>query len=512
MAEAPDTTTFVEPTVRTFADWTPDLVKQARMLADAGNLSMAADFCESAMGDDRVMAALNTRCKGLVSLPLTFESSRGGKRAVKALEVGEDWYASFSEDALSQLLAWGNLLGVGLGKLAWTDRGLTINRLVPKLEVWHPRALRYDWMRRVWRVKLASGYETDIVPGDGKWILYTPYGVHRPWAFGAWRAIALWFLLKQYAIQDWARYSEKNGQGTLVATAPESVSSKEKRKELAEDFRQLGRDTAVVLPAGFTLEMVEATASNWQTFEAQKNAADLGTAVALLGQNMSTEVTGPVGTGATLHGRVMQIYIDADAETLTTCLHDQALVWWAEFNFGSRELAPWPKYDTKPPEDKKAKAEHAKTLAEVGAFTVNEVREAAGYDPLEQGGEELVKPVAGGAPNDAPPPPPPPAKAAKMVRLASGNTVSAKSGLVQGQLYADELADNARDRAAKILDDDLVRVLEAIDAGESYTDIRERLFKVYRGMSPQDLARLVEAAITMAELGGRHAVNEDTDG
>jgi hypothetical protein len=488
---------------------------------------LAADFCETIMGDDRVAAALNTRCKGLVSLPVEFEAARGGKRAVKALEAGEDWYVAYSESALSQLLAWGNLLGVGLGRNVWTDRGSTINRIIPILEVWHPRNLRFDWMTRTWRVRVNGGTEVEINPGDGTWVLYTPYGTNRPWAWGAWRAIALWYLLKLYAIQDWARYSEKNGQGLLVATAPEGVD-KQKRKELAEDFKNLSRDTAVVLPAGFTLDLVEATANNWQTFEAQKNAADVGTAVAILGQNMSTEVSGPVGTGATLHGRVMQIYIDADAETLATCVHDQALVWWAEFNFGSRDLAPWPCYDTDPPEDKKAKADLGKVLSGIGAFTVNEVREACGYEELAEGGDELLKPsspFAGppGGGGNAPPPPPndkaapedpeadDPAQAEKMIRLSSGRVVRSQSGVVQGQLYADELADNARERAAKVLDPDLVAVLEAIDGGESYADIRKRLTKTFRAMSPKNLARLTEAALTMAELGGRHAMNEDVD-
>lgn len=633
----PNTSSLVEPSTRSFADWSPDLVRSARAMADAGNLALAADLCEAMMGDDRVMAALNTRCRGLVSLPLTFDAARGTKRLVKALEAGEDWWTAFSEDALAQLLAWGNLLGVGLGKLAWTDRGSAINRLVPVLEIWHPKHLRFDWNKRAWFVKLADGTETEVTPGDGKWVLYTPYGAHRPWAFGAWRAIALWFLLKQYAINDWARYSERHGQGTVTVESPEG-SDKEKRKELAAGLKELGREGVVVLPPGFKFDLVEATANTWETFQAQKNAADLGTAVALVGQNMSTEVTGPVGTGATLHGRVLQIYIDSDAETLATCLHAQALVWWAEFNFGSRDLAPWPNWDTKPPANKKEQADLASTLSKVGAFTVNEVRAAAGYEPLEEGGDELVKPApAIGAPaaaNDGA------GDAAKtmrrvlrrhrrrmaalskavheigaassshgeaarsaleqvqaatsaleqlharhivletrfadfsrstqegevrnreqhdnlaswqrddrtrtdaltaqlsklgadvesfgrsvadlssevrqlrdehLVHLRSGRVVTRASGIVEGQLYADAVADATRERAAKVLDDDVVAVLEAIDAGESFDDIRKRLVKTFKGMSPKKLAKLTEAAITMAELGGRHATNEDGD-
>lgn len=514
------------------------------------------------------------------------------------------------------------MLGVGLAQHVWTDRGLSINRLVPKLKVWNPRHLRWDWPGRRWMLRVAGDKEIEITPGDGTWVLYMPYGDSRPWARGAWRAIALWQTLKTYAIEDWARYSERHGQGTTVAESPEN-SSKDKRLELAAQLADLGRETTLVLPPGFKYSLVEAVADTWETFQAQKNAADMGMSVAILGQNLSTEVSGPVSTGATLHGRVLQTFIDTDAETLTGCIHDQSLVWWAEFNFGESAVAPWPIYDTKPPEDRKASAEvtktradAGKTLASIGAFTVNEVRIAAGHEPLKEGGDEIMKPA---------PPPAPPGdededekanenekrfsravrrmlnglarerartresfrrlervaariseetaaefKAARLredarfdeltrraegnetalrevrklvldtradnearyetfaaslrqtdasvtairadvenIRLRSGRSVPARSGFVQGQLYADGLADNARDHAAEAVDEDVAAVLDAIEAGDSYEDVRKRLLQAYRAMSPAKLASLTAKAITMANLAGRHAVNED---
>lgn len=497
--QAPDTTIIVEPSTRSFADWTPDLLRAARVMADSGNLALAADLCDAMMGDDRIMASLNTRCKGLVGLPLRFESATGTKRLVDALEGDGDWWAAFSEDSLSQLLKWGIFLGVGLAKIVWTDRGSPINRIVPRLEVWSPKHLRYDWNTRTWWVKTAGNVEVLVTPGDGTWILYTPYGENRPWAHGAWRGTALWFLLKLYAIEDWARYSERHGQGTVVIESPEQ-SDKEKRKDLAESLQQAGRDAVVVLPAGFRYSLVEAVANTAQTFVDQKNAADLGAAVAILGQNLSTEVSGPVSTGMTLHGRVLQIYIDGDAETFSTCLRDQALVWWAEFNFGERE-SPWPKWDTKPPANKRELADLGKTMVGTGVFTINEVRVAAGYEPLQAGGDELAQaPSMFGEEDEA---------GYRTIRLRSGRRVRRDAGIVQGQLYADAVADNARERAAEALQDDVAEVLDAISQGESYDDVRKRLVKAYRAMKPEKLAEIVERATVMADLAGRHAVNED---
>ncbi len=521
----PDTRTFVEPAAsRAIQEWTPAMIKAARSSADGGNLQLAADFCEAAMRDDRVSAALQTRTNGLVSLPLTFEAARGTKRLVKALEAGEDWWAAYPATALAQLLRWGIVLGVGLAQQVWVERGATINRIVPKLRVWSPRHLRFDWTRRTWRLRVDNGTEIDITPGDGTWILFLPYGDNRPWVHGAWNAISNWHLLKTYAIEDWGYYSSKNAGGHLVGVQKEDgkTSSKEKRKELADDLFAAQANSAIVPPPGFDIKIVESVANTWETFEKQKNAADLGMSVAILGQNLSTEVTGPVSTGATLHGRVLQTFIDFDAESLTTCIHDQSLVWWAEFNFGRADDAPWPVYDTKPPEDRKAqadvgktKAETAKILASTGIATVNEVRIAAGLEPLKEGegGDELVKPApAVAATNDVPPTPPPSKKKGApppIIKLRSGRFVRADSGITQGQLYVDAVADHARARAAGILDADIEDVLAAVDGAESYEDLRKALAKTFKGMSPDKLAELTEKALVMAHLGGRHAQNED---
>jgi len=532
MANTPDTTVYVEPRAsRSILEWTPDLFRAAKLSADAGNLELAADFWESAMADDRVQAAISTRTKGLVGLPLSFEAVRGTKRLVKALEAGEDFWAAYPSTELAQLLAWGIGLGIGVAQQVWTDRGSTINRIVPKLKVWHPRFLRFDWDRRIWQVRTHGERWVDVQAGDGTWILYTPYGESRPWAWGAWRAVALWHLLKQFAIQDWGNYSSKSGEGRLVATGPDNWS-KEKRKEVAEELFGLAAGASICLPAGVTLALLESEANTYQTFVAQKDAADMGIAVAVLGQNLSTEVSGPASTGATLHGRVLQTFIDSDAETLSTCLHDQSLRWWAEFNFGGPDLAPWPIWDTKPPEDKrlsaevgKSRAETAKTLASVGIFTVNEVRIAAGQEPLKEGGDEVVKTAPAPAPGEVDEPEdeaPDEDSATKRLRrgktfggtesicLRSGRSAPARSGMVQGQLYADAVADAAIARAAEILNKDVNTVIAAINDGESYEDVRKRLVKAYKAMSPDKLADLTEAAVTMAELAGRHAINEDT--
>jgi len=619
----PPTVIYAEPTNRTLVvDWTPNRIRQAEFVADTGDLRLAAELCDAMLADDAVQAVLDNRVLALLGCNLLFEEGQGRRKkaAKKALEAEEDFFSSFPEDTLTDFLKWSVLLNCAPGILRW--KTVASGRVLPFLESWHPRYLRFDLPTRGWKIRVNDGtQEVDFIPGDGTWIFHTPRGRSRPWMNAAWRAVSRWWLLKHYAKLDWGRYSDRQGQGLFVGTAPEQVK-KENRIELAKDLQNLGRVAGIALPPGYDIKLVESTAKTWETFQAQIAAADKGITVALTGLNMTNEAGGSYAKAESLGG-IRYGVLRGDGNCLSTTLHDQALVWWAEFNFGSRKLAPWPYWKTDPPEDAvnsaavtKTRAEAAATLASIGTFTVNEVRVAAGHDPIEDGGDEIVKKEPAATPADVPaqspapaPPAEPPAKqlsladvdakltvafvpltemnqvlartiqAAKhdtalqvdtlkasvkataeaseargaqqvgsimavrekvdalandvasdrdrsnklavqvastesivAIRLRSGRSVPSNAGMVQGQLYADELADNAHSRAAKILDPDVVAVLEAIDGGESYEDIRARLVKTFKGMSPSKLAKLTEATITMATLGGRHAINEDDDG
>ncbi|MGK3995111.1 phage portal protein family protein [Sorangium sp. So ce1024] len=366
-------THHAEPSVRTYLRWTPSDLTAALHQADAGNLRMAADLCEAILGDDRAVAVLNTRVNAVLGSELSFEAGRGRARAtgraVKALEAGEDWYAAWSEAVLGQMLLWGRLLGVQPAQHLWAELEDHGGRLIPVVEPWHARHLRKG-PGNAWRIQVGETLEeVPAHPGDGKWIIFTPYGSSRPWAHGLWRGFARLWLLKQFAIDDWGRHSEAHGNPMKVGIPPKAGDgarhgNKALRQELAQDLAELGANSTLVLPPGFDFKLVEATANTWEMFKAQIDMANSAMSIMAIGTNLPTEVGNAAATGATAQNLVRIDYKRADAEALSTMAHDQNLVWWAQFNFGGRGLAPWPLWDVTPPADHKAKAEVLKTVAD----------------------------------------------------------------------------------------------------------------------------------------------------
>jgi hypothetical protein len=369
-----DLTAGVQPSVRTFTTWSVALIRAAEMAADSGYLRQVANLCDWLLGDDRVAGTLSARVESLLGLEPTFEQSgdkRKSKRVVRALEAGEDWWEAYPEDELATMLAWGILAGVQPLSHNWTPplegHG---DRVLPMPENWHLQHLRYDWPTRRWMIRVArtagivdTGLEEELVPGDGRWVLHTPYGKSRPWSRGLWRGLARLVLMKHYAIQDWSRFGEK--ACILVGTSAEDVeSSREQRAQLAKDIYELGREGVAFLPSGFDLKTVELVANTKEIYLAQIDMANTAIAILVRGGNLSTEVKG--GSFAATESQAETGDASKrrfDAQSLTTTVHDQSLTWWAEFNFGSDALAPWPVYPVEPKKDLKARSETLNTAS-----------------------------------------------------------------------------------------------------------------------------------------------------
>jgi SPP1 gp7 family putative phage head morphogenesis protein len=361
-------TTIRQPSQRVFTTWTPALLKTAFLNAEAGNVRLASELCDNMLADDRINTVYDTRIGGLLGLELQFEASSSGRRrnmAVRALEADEDWWAMFPESELWPLLVWGRHFGISFGQLHPTDHE---GRTVPRLEFWHPRNTRFDWNTRQWLALTEPGTgprEVPITPGDGQWIAYSPYGAYRPWASGLWRGLARWWLLKSFAQDDAGRRSEKSGT-TIVEDSLEGndpVEARQLRKDIASDMAAAARDAVVVLPSGFKASLLESKDSIQANQGTIIDMANSAIAIAVLGQNLTTEVAGGSYAAATVHSKVQIQRIRSDGETASTTLHNQALEWWAEYNFGSTKLAPWPIWRTDPPTDQVSRATVLSTLA-----------------------------------------------------------------------------------------------------------------------------------------------------
>ncbi len=308
--------------------------------------------------DDRVNGVLSTRVNALLGRPVQIAPANDSPRAKEIAEALEGvWEKMFPLDQLAALQRWAIHIGAAPAELLWdTDAA---GAWVPTIKVWHPRYLYWRWDTYSFLIVTADG-QLQLEPGDGKWVLLTPGGRHqRGWMSGTVRSLAIPWLIRTWAYRDWARYSEVHGQPTRKAIAP-AEALKEDKDRFYREIRDIGSEPTVLLlrneaGEGFDYELEEAAAQTWDGFEALIGKTETSIAIAVLGQNLTTEGGPHVGT-ADVQDEVRRDYLRADATSLAGALREQVIRPWCEFNYGDPELAPIPSWDVEPPKDHQAAA------------------------------------------------------------------------------------------------------------------------------------------------------------
>ena len=526
------------PPTRVLTSWTPASVRTALHNLQLGNLDRAAYLWDAIMGDDRASAVVSTRINGLLGCSLDFEAADDSNKAQDVSEALEQRYWTMCpEPQMDSLISYGRGLGVACAELRWQrDDG----QLTPTLYAWHPSHLRYDEFADTWHIMTREG-EEQIEPGAGKWLLYRPYGEQFAGARTLIRALAIPWLAKTYAIQDWARHSEKLA-GVIKGLMPPQPNDDE-RDDFIADLRNLGNSGVVGIPEGWDVELLEASAHSYEAFEKLISWANTAMAVATLGQNLATETSGGSLAAAKAQELVRQDYKQADAEGLATMLHDGVFEHWCKLNYGDAALTPWATYNTQPESDQKADADtlltQAQAISQLKALgvgvDVNEI--LTRFDiPVSEDFEAAPSPQMPPPPPQMPPPNPdvdipetpqdapeiapsdddvqlPPndddEPSIQAVRLASGDAVSDAGGFVRGQLYVDSLGDETGKRGQAAFKPYMLRVINAIGQAEDYDDLRRSLRTVFANSDPREFAEIMEHAMILANMAGRLAVIED---
>lgn len=522
--ETADTKTFRAPSVRTFQEWTPRKIRMAERQAESGNLTYAVAVCEWLLGDDDVAGALDARLDALFGLVPTFEPGKGRKKnqAVKALEADEDWWASYPEHQSRLIHKWGLLLGIAPAAHQWVEREDHGGRWLPKPRFWFPQTLQQDQQTLEWSICNALHQRIPVVPGDGTWILHTPFGEDRPQMSGLWRSLARWVLLKQDAMGDAGKHSEQASK--TVVTAPENAT-RQQRQEVAEDIFNSGEDAVIALAAGFDAKQLETSANFSNIYKPLVELAKSAISIRIRGGNLSSNVEG--GSHAAAESQAKQSELPKlrfDAESFSTTIHDQSLVWWGEYNFGDKRLAPWPKYPVEPAEDRKAKGEtEGRALdvldrAERLGLEVDRAKFLQTYDIgwAKPGSRQETPPPAFGQPQQLGQPSAPRQEqprqdvpASPIVALASGASPTQNRGFVEGQEYVDALVESGVERFADAIEPDLKAVLDVVSSASDFDDLRSRLYETFRELDPQKLTSVVERAAILAELAGMTATLQD---
>lgn len=510
---------------------TVDRLYDALTAHEEGDFSSSGLLSRLLLRDDRIAACLETRVNALLGCCEEIEGAEidDDTEEEKIRDAAREWWSKrVTETVRRALESDAKMCAVAFGEVVYERTAKTWTPV--DLRHWDVGAFRWDDWRDCYVVNTRDGGQQEVRHGDGRWVVYEPYG-KRGWHNGLIMSLADKWLMRQWTWRDWARFTEKLGQGVFAAKVPALASEAAKSKFLAQVAR-IGANGAVALPQGetpgssFDLALLSTNGTGFQNFETFTAALNVAIAVRCLGQNLTTEAQGGSYAAANVQDRVRGDLLRFDAETESTTLHTGVLVPWTVANYGDADLAPWPHRETEPAEDEKAEAETKKlkveTLTAAAALSsrvdVEHELEELGYCLLDES-EVPDEPPAQPAP-EAPPiaaPDTAPAETPEEeLSKGRGPTVllaqsDANAPFIAGQKWIDGLVKEATVQAQPGVDKIVASIVKATKAASSFDDLRQRLIILAAEAPDPEAEGLFERAILLALGQGTYSASVEID-
>lgn len=327
-----------------WADWSIRTIRSAVQTHVLGTFGEASILVESMLADDRIQAAVNGRIKGVTKCNWTFEPAKGGK--LQARQIEKLWPEIISEDTVEQLLVWSIFMGFALAEIIWEPKN---DQWIPRLKIWHPLYIYYRVDLRRYVVITADQGAIEVAEGDPKWFLFAPWGSYRGWIRGAVRSVSIPWVVRQFALRDWGRYSEVHGLPIKKLLVPSQAPAGDKARFFAS-VQRLGSESAFSLPQqgdgkggvgpSFDVQLLEARDRAWEAFPGLIAQCERSITLAIRGTNLTTEVDGGSFAAADTHKDEDSDYAIADRRKLSSALTSQLLGPFCEYNHGNADLAP----------------------------------------------------------------------------------------------------------------------------------------------------------------------------
>jgi phage gp29-like protein len=210
---------------------------------------------------------------------------------------------------------------------------------------------------------------------------------------GVLRVVGWMYLLKNYALKDWAAFNEVFGMPLRLGKYDPGASPAD-REALVRAIRNLASDAAGVISKNTEIEFVEAASRQVSAnpYQMMTEFCNREMSKAILGQTLTTDTAGATGTysAAKVHAQVRRDLVEADAQALATTLREQLLRPLVGFNFGWDKPSPWFRFKYEEEEDLKTLSEVYRNLKELGVpLSLEHIAERFGI-PLPETSKETI--------------------------------------------------------------------------------------------------------------------------
>lgn len=437
------------------------------------------------LGDARVGGCVSSRKAGVTSLEWDIDRGRAKSRQAKLIKdvfQSLDIYQVIS-DALDAVF-----YGYAVLEVVWEKVG---SYILPKKVIGKPQQwFCFDQENRLLLRSKEKFFEGEPVP-EYKFILVQHNATYEnPYGFPE-ASRCFWpVTFKRGGLKFWIMFTEKYGMPFLVGKHPRGTS-KEETDALAKLLEEMIQDAVAVIPDDSSVEIMEAggKSASASIYRELLEYCDNEITIALLGQNLTTQVSGGSYAAAQVHMQVRKDLIDSDRIMIERAMNT-LIRWIYELNFTDGDMPEFSMYEQEDIDKDLAERDEKLTGSLQAAGLRLTKKYFQKYYALEDEDIEEISP-------------------AQNENLTSYAEPDAEEPFPDQQALDDAIESINPEELQKQMEGVLKPIIELINEGNSYEEIMERLIETFPEMDSSSVEKMLERAIFISELWGRLNARKD---
>ena len=453
----------------------------------------------------RYQAVLGVRKRAVSQLEIAVEAAGEDAPSRRSADLVTEWLRREElEDELFDLL---DALGKGYSvtEILWET---SAKQWLPARLAWRdPRWFTFDRASQS-QLRLRTESDSEDLP-PFKFICHK----HRaksglPIRGGLARGAAWAYLFTNYALKDWAIFAEVYGQPLRLGKYPPEATQEDK-DVLRRAVANIGADAGAIVPTTMLLEFVQASSSGGgkgpDLYRELCRYWDEHVTLAVLGQNLTTEVKGGSFAAAAVHDRVRGDIMRSDARQLAATLNRDLVRPLVNLNFGPQKAYPRLILGL-PDEWSKEKVEAVGAMVDRGlAVGQGQARRKLGVDDPQKE-DSLLYPVHSPDPDT-----PGPVTASACPSCGMARSAPAVAAQAEARERPDDAIEALLDQELEDWEELVAPLVDPVERllGESKNleEFQDRLVQAIGEMKPEQLAEL----LARAGFGSRAAGDAGVD-
>lgn len=312
--------------------------------------------------DDQCASAFAQRRLAVTSRDWRVDPATESPRDKAAADFLREQLANVEWDRITDKMLFARWYGHAVGECMWGTDGRFIT--LQDVKVRDRARFLYDDTGGLHLQKLGR---IDPMPARKFWTIATGADTDdSPYGLGLAHYCYWPVFFKRSDIKFWLVFLEKFGMPTAKGTAPAGRLDDPafKNKALAA-LRAISSETAVLVPEGLTIELLEAARSGSSDYSAMCDEMNAALAKIIVGQTASTQGTpGRLGNDE-LQGEVRMDLVKSDADLVSASFKRQVATWLTEWNFpGAGVPSVW--RETEKAEDLNSRADRDTKIFALG--------------------------------------------------------------------------------------------------------------------------------------------------